>query len=277
MTPGCGPASGWPGSSWFRGRRRRVLDRVLGRDYLSPATDRGLDRSGDLLAALFLGGMFVGRLGQSAGFGTTGDIRRAAALGIVLAGTGAAIERVSTLGARVWCGPVHRRSRRGGSLSARCRSLAGGRTGAPDAGRDTADAGVRHGDPRRALRARGCRRCRRCARWRGGWWSSSASSRWGSSRSSRRGSPTMPQTRPPPRDLDRLTASAPGVGLPTLSENDRDARHILGDDASQRQRSTLLRAEAPGSSPGGFFVAGGSPQLSVASRRRTAGRIPPAR
>ena len=38
-----------------------------------------------LLAALFLGGMFVGRLGQSAGLGTTGDIRRSAAIGIVLA------------------------------------------------------------------------------------------------------------------------------------------------------------------------------------------------
>jgi hypothetical protein len=49
-----------------------------------------------LLAALFLGGMFVGRLAQSAGVGTTGDVRRAAAIGVVLAGTGAAIAWVST-------------------------------------------------------------------------------------------------------------------------------------------------------------------------------------
>ena len=49
-----------------------------------------------LLAGLFLGGMFVGRLGQSAGLGTTGDIRRSAASGIVLAGTGVTIAWVST-------------------------------------------------------------------------------------------------------------------------------------------------------------------------------------
>ena len=41
--------------------------------------------------------MFVGRLGQSVGLGTRGDIRRSAAIGIVLAGTGAAIAWVSTL------------------------------------------------------------------------------------------------------------------------------------------------------------------------------------
>jgi MFS family permease len=49
-----------------------------------------------LLGGLFLGGMFVGRLGQSLGLGTAGDIRRSAAIGIVLAGTGAAIAWVST-------------------------------------------------------------------------------------------------------------------------------------------------------------------------------------
>ena len=49
-----------------------------------------------LLGGLFLGGMFVGRLGQSLGLGTTGDIRRSAAIGIVLAGTGAAIAWMST-------------------------------------------------------------------------------------------------------------------------------------------------------------------------------------
>ena len=49
-----------------------------------------------LLGGLFLGGMFVGRLGQSLGLGTGGDIRRSAAIGIVLAGTGAAIAWVST-------------------------------------------------------------------------------------------------------------------------------------------------------------------------------------
>jgi hypothetical protein len=50
-----------------------------------------------LLGGLFLGGMFVGRFGQSQGLGTTGDIRRAAATGVVLAGTGAAIAWVSTV------------------------------------------------------------------------------------------------------------------------------------------------------------------------------------
>lgn len=49
-----------------------------------------------LLGGLFLGGMFVGRLGQSLGLGTAGDIRRSAAIGVVLAGTGAAIAWVST-------------------------------------------------------------------------------------------------------------------------------------------------------------------------------------
>ena len=50
-----------------------------------------------LLGGLFLGGMFVGRLGQSQGLGTGGDIRRSAATGVVLAGTGAAIAWVSTV------------------------------------------------------------------------------------------------------------------------------------------------------------------------------------
>ena len=50
-----------------------------------------------LLGGLFLGGMFVGRLGQSLGLGTGGDIRRSAATGVVLAGTGAAIAWVSTV------------------------------------------------------------------------------------------------------------------------------------------------------------------------------------
>ncbi len=41
--------------------------------------------------------MFVGRLGQSLGLGTGGDIRRSAATGVVLAGTGAAIAWISTV------------------------------------------------------------------------------------------------------------------------------------------------------------------------------------
>jgi MFS family permease len=49
-----------------------------------------------LLGGLFLGGMFVGRLGQSLGLGTGGSIRRSAAIGLVLAGTGATIAWVST-------------------------------------------------------------------------------------------------------------------------------------------------------------------------------------
>jgi hypothetical protein len=49
-----------------------------------------------LLGGLFLGGMFVGRLAQSRGLGTGGDVRRSAAIGIVLAGTGSAVGWVST-------------------------------------------------------------------------------------------------------------------------------------------------------------------------------------
>jgi MFS family permease len=49
-----------------------------------------------LLGGLFLGGMFVGRLGQSLGLGTGGDVRRPAALGVGLAALGAAIAWVST-------------------------------------------------------------------------------------------------------------------------------------------------------------------------------------
>ena len=48
-----------------------------------------------LLGGLFLGGMFVGRLGQSIGLGTAGDIRRSAAIGIALAATGATMAWVS--------------------------------------------------------------------------------------------------------------------------------------------------------------------------------------
>jgi hypothetical protein len=52
-----------------------------------------------LLGGLFLGGMFVGRLAQSAGLGTAGDLRRPAALGVMLAGLGASIAWVSTMAA----------------------------------------------------------------------------------------------------------------------------------------------------------------------------------
>lgn len=49
-----------------------------------------------LLGGLFLGGMFVGRLAQSRGLGTGGDLRRPAASGVVLAAIGASIAWVST-------------------------------------------------------------------------------------------------------------------------------------------------------------------------------------
>jgi hypothetical protein len=49
-----------------------------------------------LIGGLFLGGMFVGRLAQSRGLGTGGDIRRSASIGIVLAGTGSAVAWAST-------------------------------------------------------------------------------------------------------------------------------------------------------------------------------------
>jgi MFS family permease len=49
-----------------------------------------------LLGGLFLGGMFVGRLGQSLGLGTGGDLRRPAAIGVVLAGAGASLAWIST-------------------------------------------------------------------------------------------------------------------------------------------------------------------------------------
>jgi hypothetical protein len=52
-----------------------------------------------LLGGLFLGGMFVGRLAQSAGLGTAGDRRRPAAIGVMLAGLGASIAWVSTTAA----------------------------------------------------------------------------------------------------------------------------------------------------------------------------------
>ena len=51
------------------------------------------------LGGLFLGGMFTGRLVQSLGLGTGGDIRRPAAAGAVLAITGASIAWISTASA----------------------------------------------------------------------------------------------------------------------------------------------------------------------------------
>jgi hypothetical protein len=48
------------------------------------------------IGALFLGGMFAGRLGLSVGIGAGHDIRRNAAAGLVLAGIGASVAWVST-------------------------------------------------------------------------------------------------------------------------------------------------------------------------------------
>lgn len=48
------------------------------------------------IGALFLGGMFAGRLGLSVGIGAGHDIRRNAATGLVLAGVGAGVAWVST-------------------------------------------------------------------------------------------------------------------------------------------------------------------------------------
>ncbi len=48
------------------------------------------------LGGLFLGGMFVGRLAQSLGLGTGGDLRRPAAIGVVLAAIGASVAWLST-------------------------------------------------------------------------------------------------------------------------------------------------------------------------------------
>ena len=48
------------------------------------------------IGALFLGGMFAGRLGLSVGIGAGHDIRRNAAAGLVLAGLGAGVAWVST-------------------------------------------------------------------------------------------------------------------------------------------------------------------------------------
>jgi MFS family permease len=48
------------------------------------------------LGGLFLGGMFVGRFAQSLGLGTGGDLRRPAAIGVALAGIGAAVAWLST-------------------------------------------------------------------------------------------------------------------------------------------------------------------------------------
>lgn len=50
-----------------------------------------------LIAALFFAGMFVGRLSLSVGIGTTGDVRRPAGVGLVLAAFGVGVAWVSTL------------------------------------------------------------------------------------------------------------------------------------------------------------------------------------
>ncbi|HYH93228.1 MAG TPA: hypothetical protein VD763_08725 [Candidatus Saccharimonadales bacterium] len=50
-----------------------------------------------LLGGLFLAGMFVGRLAQSLGLGTRGDLRRTAGIGVVLAIIGAGIAWSSTV------------------------------------------------------------------------------------------------------------------------------------------------------------------------------------
>ena len=50
-----------------------------------------------LLGGLFMGGMFFGRLGQSFGLGTGGDLRRPAATGVLLAAAGATIAWISTM------------------------------------------------------------------------------------------------------------------------------------------------------------------------------------
>jgi hypothetical protein len=50
----------------------------------------------DTPTATLLGGLFVGRLGQSLGLGTGGDLRRPAAIGVLLAGAGASLAWIST-------------------------------------------------------------------------------------------------------------------------------------------------------------------------------------
>ena len=95
MTAGCRPDSGWPGPFSLRSSPIEFSIVFWGATLIERQTGVSTEAA-TLLAALFLGGMFVGRLAQSAGVGTTGDIRRAAAIGVVLAGTGAAIAWVST-------------------------------------------------------------------------------------------------------------------------------------------------------------------------------------
>src|SRR6202008_3737861 len=50
-----------------------------------------------LLAGLFLAGMFTGRLAQSVGVGTSGRVRRTAAIGVGLAIAGTGLAWVSTV------------------------------------------------------------------------------------------------------------------------------------------------------------------------------------
>ncbi len=50
-----------------------------------------------LVAALFLAGMFVGRVGMSLGIGTTGDVRAPAAIGLIVTAFGAVVAWTSTL------------------------------------------------------------------------------------------------------------------------------------------------------------------------------------
>jgi hypothetical protein len=60
------------------------------------ASRTGVDQAtSTLLAGLFLAGMFAGRVAQSLGLGTRGDLRRPAALGVVIAGAGATLAWVS--------------------------------------------------------------------------------------------------------------------------------------------------------------------------------------
>ena len=150
-----------------------------------------------LLGGLFLGGMFVGRLGQSLGLGTGGDIRRSAAVGIVLAGTGAAIAWVSTspalTGAALFLAGL-------GVAGLYPLGVAAALAAAP--GRLTL-AGTR------LTLASGTAilvapfaseqpRMRPVSRSPGAWSSASASSLWDSSLSSRPGFPMMRRTSPPP-------------------------------------------------------------------------------
>ena len=145
VAPGCRPASGWPGSFLVAVVAVEFSIVFWGATLIQRQTGVPTEAA-TVLAALFLGGMFVGRLGQSAGLGTTGDIRRWAALGDRRRpGPGAGDRGQVCTSAPVSGAPPCSSPCLGaaGLYPLGVAAALGRRARAPDAGRDAADAGDR--------------------------------------------------------------------------------------------------------------------------------------